>query len=194
MEFFSGNIYFSLGKKENAYFYYKNVLKKYIQMSKVKAENKMPYLKKTLLAMINMKLEEEEESKIKDKLFRELLWSLRIFLNFYPKDKLSISFYKKMFLMNYKMGNDLKIENIYFEFKKNFPNETKISNGMVDQILNEIIDRKKINKLIDWVSKNRKREVVLTKEKKNKTIRVLASLLFKKYEKMAKAGLSKKSL
>ena len=25
-----------------------------------------------------------------------------------------------MFLMNYKMGNDLKIENIYFEFKKNF--------------------------------------------------------------------------
>ncbi|MEC7182734.1 MAG: hypothetical protein VXW15_08475, partial [Bdellovibrionota bacterium] len=176
MEYFTGNIYQNLGNEKEATKSYKLAIRKSVA-HKLDFKKNRDYLKKALLDLIKIQL------KFPNK--RELLSSLKIFLNYFPHHKLSLSFHKKMFTLHYQLGHDREVERNFEDFRKKYPGEKAIITKMVNQILNKLILKKKTDKLEFWVKKIKKEKIEVPNENFKNVLGHLASFLFIKYQKMA---------
>ena len=184
MEYFTGNIYQTLGNEKEATKSYKLAIKKSVA-HKLDFKKNREYLKKALLDLIKIQL------KLPKK--RELLWSLKIFLNYFPHHNLSLSFHKKMFTLHYQLGHDREVERNFEDFRKKYPGQKAIITKMVNQILNKLILKKKADKLEFWVKKIKKEKIEVPKETFKNVLGHLASFLFTKYQKMEDEGRFKES-
>ena len=192
MEYFTANIYQALGIQNKAKYYYKLAIKKSINHKKNIIKNR-EYLKKALLSLIKIQLKYESENEKKKRENKELLWSINIFLNHFPNHKLSLSFHKKMFTLNFELGHDQEVKRNFDDFRKKYPDQKDIAISMIEKILNKLILKKKTKKIYNWVIKIKKEKIDFPKEKFEKILNHLASLLLSKYQIMADQGKLKES-
>lgn len=140
-----------------------------------------------LATLEHVKLKKSSENKI-------VTFAIKNYLIFYPKDEKSKTFYQKLFSIHFNKRQMKKALNTLVVYKHYYEEDIKVHREMLTQILEHRIEKKQTNKIAFWVNKIDNGYLKFDSEYIQKSIRILGSLLFEKYQALEKQGKIKEAL
>lgn len=147
--------------------------------------------KKSLEAILStlehVKLKKKSEDRI-------VVFAIANYLLFYPQSEKSKTFYQKLFSIQFNKKQLKKSLNTLMVYKHYYDEDIKIHREMLTQILEYRIQKKQTNKIAYWVNKIDNGFLKFDAEYIQKSIRILGSLLFEKYQTLEKQGKIKEAL
>ncbi len=166
---------------------FSTALKYYVRsiMNSKTAKDNGEVTKKSLVAMLSTielaKLKKQKEDEY-------TIFAFKNYVIFYPKSDKSQAIYQKLFNKYFELHQTKKAVNILLVYKKNYPEDEAIHREMLTQILDNHIKEKNTDKLAYWINKIEKGYLKFNSEYIQKSIAILGSLLFDKYQAMEKQG------
>lgn len=152
--------------------------------AKIKKEND-EITKKALDALLST-IELAKLSKKKNTQYS--IFAMKNYVAFYPVDEKSQVIYQKLFNLYYGKGDLKRALNILFVYKKNYKADESIHREMLTQVLEGHIKHKQTDALAFWINQIQKGYLSFDSVYINKSIEILGSLLFDKYQTLEKAG------
>lgn len=144
-------------------------------------------LESILSTLEHVKLKKKSEDKI-------VVFAIANYLLFYPQSEKSKTFYQKLFSIQFNKKQLKKSLNTLMVYKHYYDEDIKIHREMLTQILEHRIQKKQTNKIAFWVNKIDNGFLKFDSEYIQKSIRILGSLLFEKYQALEKQGKIKEAL
>lgn len=144
-------------------------------------------LESILSTLEHVKLKKSSEEKI-------VTFAITNYLLFYPQSEKSKTFYQKLFSIHFNKKQMKKSLNTLMVYKHHYEEDIKIHREMLTQILEHRIQKKQTNKIAFWVNKIDNGFLKFETEYIQKSIRILGSLLFEKYQALEKQGKIKEAL
>jgi hypothetical protein len=125
---------------------------------------------------------------------RILIFAYKYHISFWPKDEKSRQIYPKLFSIYQQSGQDKKAAGVLVLYNRLYPEDLKIQQRLMTDILDILIEKKDTRKLTYWSHKLKTGFLSLDKKTIHKTEEALSNLFFLEYQNLAKAGKHQETL
>ncbi len=184
--YYQAESYLSVHDFKGAFRYYQKAVL-FSKKQKDAGEITKKSLEAILATLEHVKLTKSSEDKI-------VTFAISNYLIFYPKHEKSKTFYQKLFSIQFNKKQLKKSLNTLMVYKFHYDEDIKIHREMLTQILEYRIQKKQTNKIAFWVNKIDNGYLKFESDYIQKSIRILGSLLFEKYQALEKQGKIKEAL
>ena len=157
------------------------------KITKDKTETTRKALEAMLLIIERAKLSKAQENEYK-------IFAFKNFILLYPQSDKSQAIYQKIFNKYYELKKLKKAVNVLLAYIHYYKSDEKIHREMLTQILEYYIKKKDTERLAFWIGKIEKGYLSFSSEHIQKSIAILGTLLFDKYQSLEKQGFFKDAL
>lgn len=179
--FYQGETLYAVSKyEESAKLYMKS-----LEFSKEHKPKDMDFKRKTLNSLFSALAIAEMTS---DKIDGYHKYAYENFLSFWPKDEKAPEIYKKLFNIHMKEKKADEATKVFTAYNTNFTTHNEVQKGMVTLLIDHYVKEKDFNNLSEWMIKLDKGFLGFKKDYIEKGLEILASMLFKQYEKLSQEG------